>query len=937
MTTNFQPGSLVKLRNRDWIVMPSNDPDLLLVKPLGGSEDEVTGIYLPLNFSDELPETTTFPLPGENDISNFSTASLLYDASRLSFRNVSGPFRSFGKLSFRPRAYQIVPLIMALGLDPIRMLVADDVGVGKTIEALMIVRELLDRGEIKRFAVVCLPHLCEQWQQEIKDKFSIDAVIVRSSTAAQLDRKIQGDDSIFKSFPFQVVSIDFIKSDKRRSIFLSDCPELVIVDEAHTCTKPKGGSVSQQQRHHLIHDISREKDNQHLILLTATPHSGKQGEFQSLLGLIIKDYEFVDIVNSSPEKRKELAKHIVIRRRADVRQWHEDTPFPEREQKEVEYNLSDDYKKIFHDLLLFARESEIKDAESNSKVKFKYFAILSLLRGVMSSPSTGIEMLSKKATQFDETIDEDQETIITNPVADTDAVDSDAAPINLFDKLELKSSEAKLLKDIAERLDRVKDNKAAEALKVVKKWIADEFNPIIFCRFISTAKYLGEYLKNNLPQNTGLLVVTGEMVDEERRAKINELGSSSFKHRILVATDCMSEGINLQEHFTAVLHYDLPWNPNRLEQREGRIDRFGQTAPEVKAYMLWGKDNTMDSVVLNVLLRKAKEIRRQTGISVPFPEDSQSILDSLLNAVILNPNAVKIEDQLSLDLETKEIAEKEVQVTSAYEKAAERDKITRSVFAQHSIKVNEIEQDLQEVDENIGNPETVRNFVTSTVIHFGAQIKEYKQGYLLYTTNLLASLKQIFNFQDEIKISFISPTPQGYLYIGRNHPFVEQLSRILLNDSVFHPGSKTSAARASVIPTEQVKEKTTLIQLRVRNIIADKRTSSKLIAEEMIVWGYKGSIEDKKFLDENSSIQLLEDTLPDKDFSKQRQILEFNFEKEKLETNQDILKELVYERSEKFIEAHERFRKLVGGDRYKVVEPVLPPDILGIYILLPKL
>ena len=167
----FQPGSLVKLRNRECVVMPSSDKDLLIVKPLGGSDEETTGIFLPLAFSDEIPVGAEFPYPASKDIGNYTTANLLYNAARLSFRNVSGPFRCIGKLSFRPRSYQLVPLVMSLKQKFVRLLIADDVGVGKTIEALLIVRELLDRGEIKRFAVVCLPHLCEQWQQELKDKF----------------------------------------------------------------------------------------------------------------------------------------------------------------------------------------------------------------------------------------------------------------------------------------------------------------------------------------------------------------------------------------------------------------------------------------------------------------------------------------------------------------------------------------------------------------------------------------------------------------------------------------------------------------------------------------------------------------------------------------------------------------------------------------------
>jgi hypothetical protein len=164
MTAQLQPGKLVTLRGREWVVLPSDDPDnLLIVKPLGGSDDEVTGIYLPLDIRTDLPVDARFPPPTGADLGDFSTARLLYDSARLAFRNGAGPFRALAKLSFRPRAYQVVPLIMALRQETVRLLVADDVGVGKTIEALLILRELLERRTVKRFAVVCLPHLCEQW------------------------------------------------------------------------------------------------------------------------------------------------------------------------------------------------------------------------------------------------------------------------------------------------------------------------------------------------------------------------------------------------------------------------------------------------------------------------------------------------------------------------------------------------------------------------------------------------------------------------------------------------------------------------------------------------------------------------------------------------------------------------------------------------------
>ena len=139
------------------------------------------------------------------------------------------------RIGVEPRPYQLVPLLMALKLDPVRLLIADDVGIGKTIEAGLIARELLDRGEVNRVAVLCPPHLAEQWQAELNDKFNIQAELVLSSTVGKLERTCAVGQSLFDIHPHVVVSMDYIKSDRRRDEFLRACPEFVIVDEAHTC------------------------------------------------------------------------------------------------------------------------------------------------------------------------------------------------------------------------------------------------------------------------------------------------------------------------------------------------------------------------------------------------------------------------------------------------------------------------------------------------------------------------------------------------------------------------------------------------------------------------------------------------------------------------------------------------------------------------------
>ena len=371
MQTMHKPGTLVNYRSRDWMVLPSADKDLLRIKPLGGTEEEETAVFLPLQLPGEEVRTASFPYPQPEEIGSFNTARLLYDAFRLSFRNAAGPFRCMGKLSFRPRSYQLVPLVMALKMDVIRLLIADDVGIGKTIEALIILKEMMERGEVRKFSVICPPHLCEQWEKELKDKLDIDAEIIRSSTVAKLDRQIPDDQSVFHHVKAQVISIDYIKSDRRRGIFLNDCPEFVIVDEAHTCTLPEGAtSISQQQRHSLLHEIAKD-EKRHLLLLTATPHSGKDSEFTSLLGLLKPEFKELDFENIDQNERRKLAKHFVQRKRENIIRWlNERTEFPERDSVEIGFNLTPEYNLFYQNLIRFAKGISSKDAKNEQTKLF---------------------------------------------------------------------------------------------------------------------------------------------------------------------------------------------------------------------------------------------------------------------------------------------------------------------------------------------------------------------------------------------------------------------------------------------------------------------------------------------------------------------------------------------------------------------------------------
>lgn len=916
------------------MVLPSGDPDLMTIKPLGGSDEETTSIYLPLmslNIPGEQVGPATFDEPTVEDLGAFNTAKLLFNASRLSFRNASGPFRCMGKLSFRPRSYQLVPLVMALKQEVVRLLIADDVGIGKTIEALIILKELMERGEIKRFAVLCPPHLCDQWQEELKGKLDIDAEIIRSSTAARLDRTIPDDRSIFHHVPYQIVSIDYVKADKRRGIFINDCPELLIVDEAHTCALPEGAtSRNQQQRYALLHDLARD-EKRNMLFLTATPHSGKDSEFLSIVGLLNKEFAELDLENISQSERRKLATHFIQRKRSNIKRWlNETTSFAEREPLEIGYSLTPEYLMFYQNILRFARGISSKESDNKQTKLLRSWAAIALIRGVMSSPAMATEMLLKRKEKLElqeeeiESLPKPKDVLFEQIESADDTLRSDLIDAIDFEKSELQELEE--LKNEAEALKDAKyDAKLQVTLKYIKQWMKEGFHPIIFCKYIATAKYLAEYLKSELPNTIHVEAITSELVDEQRREHIEIMGKAD--KRVLVATDCLSEGINLQDYFTAVMHYDLPWNPNRLEQREGRVDRFGQDAPLVKTYTLFGQDNEMDEFVMEVLIRKVRDIHKTTGVTIAIGEDSESLMTKAAQKILFDSDK-------SEGRQTQLFAEETVK--NELELARKKGENLRSIFAHESIKPESIQKDLEAVDEAIGDMDSVEQFVVESLEYLGASVIKEGRGYQLQTSNLPVHLRNHFSANKGIKISFESPTPKGYRYIGRNHLFVEQLCHFMLALAFDGHPEYDRLARVAEIQTDAVTTRTTLVMFRVRNVIKEVRSSREVISEEMYLWGYSGFGDSSSTLEYAEAKKLLMEARSLVQLPRERQEADIERELEEFDRRRNGFLELAAERAEKLVEAHGRFKELVGGRRYEKATPVLPPDVMGVYILMPK-
>ena len=181
MESRYRPGTIVSARGREWIVLPPREPEVMRLRPVTTAQGDEVGLFLPLE--GERVRSARFNDPEPQSGGDATGIMTLFDAARLSLRSGAGPFRSFGHISVVPRPYQFVPLIMSLRQSPVRLLIADDVGVGKTIEAAMIARELLDRSLARRLAVLCPAHLCDQWERALREKFAIEAALATIENA----------------------------------------------------------------------------------------------------------------------------------------------------------------------------------------------------------------------------------------------------------------------------------------------------------------------------------------------------------------------------------------------------------------------------------------------------------------------------------------------------------------------------------------------------------------------------------------------------------------------------------------------------------------------------------------------------------------------------------------------------------------------------------
>ena len=628
MTTTSAPrpeqGQLVSIRSRQWIVndvRPSTLPPPAL-KPvfagpqhlltLSSVEDDGLGEELQVIWEIEpgakiiekgsLPEPTGFDPPDKLDA--FLDAVRWGAASSADVKNIQAPFRS----GIEIEDYQLDPVVRAIQMPRVNLLIADDVGLGKTIEAGMVALELIIRHRARRILIVCPSALQIQWKEQMRDKFGLDFRIVDSTLMKELRRSRGIHVNPWSHFPRLITSIDFLKRERPLRLFREILPgpdesvyprkfDLLIQDEVHNCAPSGRGKYAVDSlRTQALRILAPHFE--HKLFLTATPHNGYPESFTALLELLDNQR----FARGTPPDRKQLEAVMVRRLKSELPpKWDGSPRFPKRELEPLEVPYSQEEKGIHACLRQYA-ELRQKRAEDNAERFATEFVLKILKKRLFSSPAAfattlaqhekslftakkarseprpSFSILQRELDRIDEEYAHDDEY----DEATTDAVDTASRLFSEPSKEELAL--LMKMKEWAANASAQLDAKVRELLR----WITDNLRPgkkwnnervIIFTEYRATQNWLKTVLATEgLTTGDRLLTMYGGMDAKEREAvkAAFQTDPEISPVRILLATDAASEGLDLQNFCSRLIHYEIPWNPNRMEQRNGRIDRHGQ-------------------------------------------------------------------------------------------------------------------------------------------------------------------------------------------------------------------------------------------------------------------------------------------------------------------------------------------------------------------------
>ena len=593
MTAAPQPGAVIQLRTATWKVLGTS--------PLKGGyreihcrglssivRDKEARFVWNLEKGARILDPKAVRLVPDTSSGLIDTKLHLAAAFRATPTTTRSPL-TLGRAAIDDLTFQHLPVERALAQDRVRLLIADDVGLGKTLEAGLITSELALRGRADRILVVTTRAMLTQFQKEFWTRFSIPLSRLDSAAIRRMRNKIPAHYNVFDQFDRSIVSIDTLKRDTQiRDALEHSYWDLIIIDEAHNAAERKSAAGSNSQRAELAQLLSRRTDS--LLLLTATPHDGSQESFASLIKMLdptrvpdpsrLHRSDIEDLVirrfRSSPEVVADIGREVPKRQLFPRR-------FPLSPQEEVAYQAIAD---LHLDL----------DEEQTRGRAIDLFRT-TIAKAIFSSPAACFETLSRRIR----------------------SIENGSARGTLADRDRLR-----VLADHVAAIDTGAFSKYQELLNLLRQlnWTGREARDrlVIFSERIATVSWLAERLREDLGLSVDQVArVDGGSVEADVRTQevIEAFGQERSPIRILIASDMASEGLNLHFQCHRLIHFDLPWSLLRFQQRNGRIDRYGQDRPPQISYFVG--ESTHPKVRQMWVLEKlvAKDEAAQAGVGDP--------------------------------------------------------------------------------------------------------------------------------------------------------------------------------------------------------------------------------------------------------------------------------------------------------------------------------
>ncbi|MGB3494954.1 MAG: DEAD/DEAH box helicase [Elainellaceae cyanobacterium] len=588
MQSAIAPGARILCRNAEWLVKSTarSSDGGRVIEAIGVSEF-IQG--RPARFIEELENDLQVLKPEETDLVSDASSgyvhSLLFVEAH--FRNTApdderiylGQHAAMDTLP-----YQLWPASKALQMPRQRILIADAVGLGKTLECGILVSELIRRGRGRRILVVTTKSMMVQFQKELWFRFTIPLVRLDSTTIQRIRARIPGNHNPFHYYDRAIVSVDTLKQDREYRSYLEQAFwDIIIIDEAHNVAR-RGKGQSFSQRAKLAERLAARSDA--LILLSATPHDGRPESFASLMNML----DPTAIANESNYTKDDIRDLYIRRFKKDVLDDLKQN-VPERHVEAIEAQASDAEERVFSAL------NDLKLVSTDSRRKAGQLFKTTLLKAMLSSPAACLETVTNRLKRIEkkETLDADEQQ----------------------DRAELESLQAAL-----EAVGVDDFSKYRQMLKLIRQdfdWNGKDPKDrlVIFTGRLETLRFLKEHLVHDLKlKDDAVCVLDGGMPDTDQNRIVEEFGQERSKVRILAATEVASEGLNLHYLSHKLIHFDIPWSLMTLQQRNGRIDRYGQNRqPEIRYLLTRSHLERMDEVerIIKVLLDKDNQAIKNIG------------------------------------------------------------------------------------------------------------------------------------------------------------------------------------------------------------------------------------------------------------------------------------------------------------------------------------